>query len=429
MTILAITDIPRMTDLFGRLAQQHQGLVVVSEIHRGIERLESLQPDVVIIQNHLAGLSADILHKHIKSRLGRRKVRFALISAPHLLDVDLSARFEFILDPTLPDEQLELVMQKLFTGKDFTPEPAAQAGQTKPDLSEPKPADKPVTPGPPSLPEQQQITDKTTFASQPDEQLPAPLTYTMPKRPGLKIDSDFSKQLDSNTSELQPDPTPFAYREQELSVKDLHRVPHLVDDHDLPQPWYRRTGVLLVLITLLVVVAVSIYQNNTAQKSTKKQAVLNTQTEAKTAPAPAPPTPQAATTSTNTTGQQLASHGEGRPRTLPAFIPKEGLDPSYGKDNPGWSNYRGQTNEYRIFREKDGTIKAIQVIDRSGVGIQDAFYTSVLKELAGAAAMRSTSSEIKEGYEVRHGEVAGLQLIQYRDAQGGRMRGFVITWP
>lgn len=429
MTILAITDIARMTDLFARLAQQHQGLVVVSEIHRGIERLESLQPDVVIIQNHLAGLSADILHKHIKSRLGRRKVRFALISAPHLLDVDLSARFEFILDPILPDEQLELVMQKLFTGKDLTPEPAPQAVQTRPDLPEPKPADKPVTAGQPALPEQPLITDKTAFAPHSEEDLPEPLTYTMPKRPGLKIDSDFSKQLDNNASDLHPDPMPFAYREQDLSVKDFHRVPHLMHDQDMPQPWYRRTGVLLVVITLFVVVAVSIYQNNTAQKSTQEQAVTNARTDAKTAPAPAPPTPQATATSANTTGQQLASHGEGRPRTLPAFIPKEGLDPSYGKDNPGWSNYRGQTNEYRVFREKDGTIKAIQVIDRSGVGIQDAFYTSVLKEVAGAAAMRSTSSEIKEGYEVRHGEVAGLQLIQYRDAQGGRMRGFVITWP
>ena len=69
------------------------------------------------------------------------------------------------------------------------------------------------------------------------------------------------------------------------------------------------------------------------------------------------------------------------------------------------------------------------MIDRSGAGIQDAFYISVLKELAGATAMRPTSSEIKEGYEIRRGTVAGLELVQYRDAQGGRLRGFVVTWP
>ena len=69
------------------------------------------------------------------------------------------------------------------------------------------------------------------------------------------------------------------------------------------------------------------------------------------------------------------------------------------------------------------------MIDRSGAGIQESFYISILKELAGATAMRPTSSEIKEGYEIRRGDLAGLQLVQYRDAQGGRMRGFVITWP
>ena len=114
MIILAITDIPRLVNLFERLAQQHHGLVVVSEIHRGIERLKSIQPDVVIIQNHLAGLSADILHKHLKSRLGHRKVRFVLISTSDLLDVELSSRFEIIIDPALVDEQIEQQMQRLF---------------------------------------------------------------------------------------------------------------------------------------------------------------------------------------------------------------------------------------------------------------------------------------------------------------------------
>ncbi len=110
-------------------------------------------------------------------------------------------------------------------------------------------------------------------------------------------------------------------------------------------------------------------------------------------------------------------------------MPLSGLDPSYGKEHPGWESYRGATSEYRVFREPDSTIKAIQVIDRSGSGMQESFYISALKELAGATAMRTTSSEIKEGYEIRKGEVAGLQLVQYRDAQGGRLRGFVVTWP
>jgi hypothetical protein len=420
MTILAITDIPRMTDLFGRLAQQHQGLVVVSEIHRGIERLESIHPEVVIIQNHLAGLSADILHKHLKSRLGRRKVRFALISTSESLDVELSSRFELILDPALADEHLEQVMQKLFKTQDTSPLPAQQASLSTPEPSGTATGTESVKADLALIPQQPCSTDKPLFTASADVNLSDSGTYELPKRSGLKIISDFSTQLDTTAIDFQPQPAAPCYREQELSIKDLHRIPHLIDDDDQPQPWYRRTGTLLVITTLVIVVAVSLYQNRTQQQSSTKKTAPETQTGPATAPAPV---------ATSINKQPLESHGAGRPRTLPGFIPKEGLDQNYSKDNPGWESYRGQTNEYRIFREKDGAIKAIQIIDRSGSGIQEAFYTSVLKELAGVAAMRPTSSEIKEGYEVRHGEVAGLQLVQYRDAQGGRMRGFVVTWP
>jgi hypothetical protein len=126
---------------------------------------------------------------------------------------------------------------------------------------------------------------------------------------------------------------------------------------------------------------------------------------------------------------RLPAHGAGRLKTLPSFIPADSADPGYTEDNPGWTSYHGQANEFRIFREQDGTIKALQVIDRSGAGIQDTFYRSILKELAGASAVRTSSSEIKEGYEIRRGAVAGLELVQYRDAKGGRLRGIVITWP
>ena len=39
MDVLVITDIPRMSMLFDQLVQEHTGLVVVSEINRGIEEI------------------------------------------------------------------------------------------------------------------------------------------------------------------------------------------------------------------------------------------------------------------------------------------------------------------------------------------------------------------------------------------------------
>lgn len=427
MDILAITDIPRMTALFERLTRQIPGLTVASEIQRGIEELENRKPELVFIQNHLSGLSADILHKHLKSRLGQRTVRFGLISAPSAIDSDSSTAFEIVLDPAQSDEELEqavlsLLQQKQPAKQSSTQEKTTVSQPGSPEQEQPGLLTQPPVSPPRNVQQQLPLMSDPPVPAESSQEAAAPLTYELPRRPGLSIISDFSKQLDTRSDAVKTEPALFAEREQELRIRDLHQEPHLISDFEQPLPWYRRTAFLLVSGTLLVVVAVSLFQHRSSRTAPASKIASEPKAPA-AAPTPPSVVPQPETK------QALSSHGSGRPRSLPSFIPKEGLDPGYGKDNPGWENYRGQTNEYRVFREKGGTIKAIQVIDRSGAGIQESFYTSTLKELAGATAMRSTSSEIKEGYEIRRGELAGLQLVQYRDAQGGRMRGFVITWP
>lgn len=419
MQIVAITDIPRMTAFFERMVQQYPDLIVVNEIHRGIEELENRKPEVVLIQNHLSGLSADILHKHLKSRLGPHKARFGLISAAATLDVAISAQFETILDPALNDTQLEQALVRILQRQ---PPPGPRDSTT---LNQPAVASAIPDQDPEPALQQQLIPSVAAAPAAADDEPPAdPLTYEMPRRPGLSIISDFSKQLDTRSDAVRTEPALFAEREQELRIRDLHQEPHLITDFEEPQPWYRKTPFILVSVTLVLVVAISLFQHRASLPPKAAPA-------AKPSPAATPP---AAVTAPAVQPQPdlkqgLSSHGAGRPRNLPSFVPREGRDPGYGKENPGWENYHSQTSEYRIFREKDGTIKAIQVIDRSGAGIQESFYISILKELAGATTMRPTSSEIKEGYEIRRGDLAGLQLVQYRDAQGGRMRGFVITWP
>lgn len=446
MTTLVITDIPRISALFEQIAAQRGGLVVVSEIHRGIEELDRHKPRLIILQNHLSGLSADIVQKHLKSRLGKRKVRFALISPSESLDVELSARFEAILDPALSDEQLEQILELLL----LQPERPARTGSAPvtsilelPPITEQEPQLPGLQPESPSSPavavDTVQISpphtatlapDLTSAAPPPDQPLPEPGTYELPRRANISIISAFSQHLDTTAEELDPRPEQFSSRDNDLAIRDLRRAPHLLQEEERPTtPLFRRTGFWLLSGTVALVIIITLIQQRptTPQKSTEELAV-------KTQPAqtvkPPPTISPADPPATPVTGQGgLQSHGGGRPRTLPSFIPQAGIDHSYSKDNPGWERYLGQTSEYRIFREKDHAIKAVQMIDRSGAGIQDAFYISVLKELAGATAMRPTSSEIKEGYEIRRGMVAGLELVQYRDAQGGRLRGFVVTWP
>lgn len=114
---------------------------------------------------------------------------------------------------------------------------------------------------------------------------------------------------------------------------------------------------------------------------------------------------------------------------LPEFIPRVAKDRAYGANNPGWERYRGKVAEFRVLREKDGMIKGIQVIDRGGAGINEAFMKRALQQVANTTAFKAESAELKEGFKIERGKVGEkLQLVSYRDETGGRLRAFVFTW-
>lgn len=433
MTVLAITDIPRMTDLFERLARDRDDLVAVSDIHRGVEELERLKPGVVIIQNHLSGLSADILLKHLKSRIGRRRCRFILISPSETLEVETSGRFEGIMDPAQSDDELCSILDA------FT----HAADQRSGEITELPEAQADVPPRPDRLfqefPPESGSDAASSPAGEPEpatgENLPEPLTYERPRRGARSVMSAFSQHLDNSSEEL---PTPDTTAAPSLS--GYQREPfHLRDDlviTDIEEtlPWYRRSWVAILALTVIMALVVTVYQLRHSPGTATSVPPAESAKPAK----PAPPTPdaaqpaaksQAAHSSTPQTDKPFAAHGTGRPRELPSFVPRDGHDKGYAKEHPGWERYLGQAHEYRVFREKDGAIRSIQVLDRSGAGIQESFYVTMLKGVAGTAAMRPVSSEIKEGYEIRRGDAGGLQVVQYRDAQGGRLRGIVVIWP
>lgn len=453
MPTLVITDIPRISALFEQLKPPRSGLLVVSEIHRGIEELDRLKPNLIIIQNHLSGLSADIVHKHLKSRLGRRKVRFALISASDRLDPELSQRFETIIDPSQDEEDLLQTVTALLNPQrpqatsilDLPPVRDDEPGLFDLNPQQESPSWETEAPAPAAETAVQTPEPAAAVPAAPQEliEVPAPLTYERPRRANQSIISAFSQHLDTSRDGLTaPDQQQLVQREEELAIRDFHLAPHLISDYEEgPAPLHRRPLFWIVTGTVALVLAVTLFQHRPAPKEQlsivpdKERAASRAIPAVPEVPPAAPaqtlqPAPPAAPAPL-APGQErpLQSHGPGRPKTLPSFIPRDGLDRTYGRDNPGWEVYRGTAAEYRIFREKDSTIKAIQVIDRSGAGLQDSYYISILKELAGTTAMQPFSSEIKEGYEIRRGESSGLSLVQYRDAQGGRLRGIVITWP
>lgn len=403
MNILVITDIPRMADLFESLAAEREGLVVVSEIHRGVEELERIKPSAIIIQNHLSGLSAEILLKHLKSHLGRRRCRFALISPSETMDVETSAKFDAIMDPSQSDSELTALLDALA-------EPPERRVKSSGDSA--KPVDGDI-----------QADTSATAQDEDGHLLPEPLTYSPHRRPNLSIISAFSQQLDTRSDELPSEAAPVdaEHPHDELKEKLLqNRDELLITDVEDKTPLWRKGWAQALAATVLLAVAITTYQHkaDVGKPSAKQQPEAEVQ-----------PVQQSLHSSVPSVPGQLATHGSGRPKTLPSFVPKGEQDKGYSKEHPGWENYLGLTSEYRVFRENDGAIKSIQIIDRSGAGIQESYYVAVLKEVAGKTAMRPVSSEIKEGYEIRKGEAGGLQVIQYRDAQGGRLRGIVVVWP
>ena len=430
MTTLVITDIPRIAALAERIAAERDDLLVVGEIYRGIEELERFRPELIIIQNYLSGLSADIVHKHLRSRLHRPKTCFALISPGEGLDARLASQFVAILDPTLADDQFEQQLVALLDRVEGTPDqPIA------PPKDQPSPAAVPASPdqtpygGEPSrtATTTEQVSLRPAALPEPagTEQTEGPseepITYGPLRRPSSTVISPFSQQLDSSAEELDLQPASVIDQRMALPLADQHQeLPSYPDTSDTASPLFRRSSLWVLFGTLALVVVITLIQQRTPAPRVAPMPP---------APASKPPLPTPATPAGTPAATGHQPQPQGRLTALPSFIPQSGINPGYAKDNPGWESYTGQAYEYRVFRAKGRTIKAIQVIDRSGGGIQEAFYAGVLKELSGTSAIRTTSAEIKEGYEIRRGTVDGLNLVQYRDARGGRLRGFVLTWP
>lgn len=359
MTTLVITDIPRISALFEQIAAQQGDLTVVGGLHRGIAALEQRQPDLIIIQNHLSGLSADILRNHVQSRLDRRTARFALISDPGRLETAVSDRFEAILDPALSDEQFALAVARLLSQPGEQVHPATAQGLSTLDL----PTRSQLTPQSGTLTDNVQLSQTPVAPPAPLDPAAGetvPTTYDRPRRPNRSIISAFSQHLDNTADELQPQPAALAEQAGIAATPAVSHAPRPPADE--PQssatPLMQRTGFWLVIGTLVLVVIITLVQ----QWPRQPQPVNLPQPSAPLAP----PDSNSAPLPSAVDEQSQLPPSTGPLGTLPSFIPVADADAAYASDNPGWERYLGQANEFRIFREQNGPIKALQVIDRSG---------------------------------------------------------------
>jgi hypothetical protein len=231
-----------------------------------------------------------------------------------------------------------------------------------------------------------------------------------------------------------------------------------VDSLEVRPTHSKNTSFLLWLVpVVIVVVAVTFLQQQksslTQETSTAKAAApAGIKTEAQP-PSPVPAassspepasSPAAATTpaavptpvekqaapkaTTENPGQKSPVPTNLRLKALPGFIPLQGLDNKFSETHPGWQRFEGKGTEFKVFRESQ-TIKAIQVIDRSGNGMRESFMKNVLSQVARDPVIIVDTSEKKSGYEIQRGRVAEtITAVYYRDEIGGRLCAFVLTW-
>jgi len=463
--LLLITDLARLRDVFEGLADDKNiQLRIASSLEKGAEEIAREKPDVVFVQTHLSGLSADILLMHLKKQLGRKRSRFVLLAAPNQVSEAILAAYKGWLDTSAEDGVLLVELRNLLVSlttraKKSTDEAAPeappeavtelQAASTEPaaDFVSEANADfvpaltAPAEPDPAAAPE-----------PEPEPSLEEQgLTYS--PRPRLTLYSEFNSSFDNAVSSA---PAPEFLAEVAPTLQQSW-TSEPAEPAAFTAPRSKRASFALWLAPVIIaVVAATILQQRKA--STPADPVVTT------SPAPAQQTQlplqqeqlkpvaavekSAAQSIATAPGQMagdkpvMADKPEASPKKdpavsaanvlppakLPDFIPRYGFDKHFGAANPGWERYKGLVTEFKVFRES-GAIKAIQVIDRGGRGVPESFMKGVLKQVADKPLFTLETSEKTDGYQIQRGYLApNLKIIYYRDADGEKLRAFVLNW-
>ncbi|ABL00846.1 hypothetical protein [Pelobacter propionicus] len=455
--LLLITDIPRLRQLFMRLADDpNLRLRVASSLEQGGEEIAADKPAMVFVQTHVSGLSADILLMHLKKRLGRRRTRFVLLAPPDQVNDAVLKLYHSSLDTSQDDFQLlnavhDAIATLAVKGKKraaAVAEPADAApvadavpqAPKEPALQEPLAVDRVDFQISPSAFSPQYAESLSAAAAEPAEPPPVEQGSAYAARPRLSVYSEFTSSLENAVSDARPTELPRELPAEQPSLRDSRQDDAIGIETRPPRPRYARF--LLWFVPLVVVVlAVTLLQHRGSQPKVVDVAPLAPALpgEAAKAPAPATKQPMAGADASAAARAHVSSIDQAKgqapppfvaPRltTLPSFVPRDGLDKKYGAANPGWERYMGLVTEFKVFRE--GTaIKAIQVIDKGGRGIPEGFMKSALAQLAGNSPFVQDSSEKRDGYQIQRGRLAAnLNAVFYRDAQGGGLRAFVVTW-
>lgn len=473
--LLLITDVARLRKIFGRLTEDKNiRLRVVNNLERGAEEIAIEKPDVVFVQTHLSGLSADILLMHLKKQLGRKRSRFVLLASSAEITDPILKSYQGWLDTSAEDGQLFSDLQTLLVtlsrqpkrgGEPIAQEPVAAADVTPQPVSFAESsalfAPAPVSEAAPASQAGTGLQLRDPEPAVPVSIEPEPsleeqgLTYAPRQR--LTVYSEFNSSFDSAVSST---PEPETLEQATPAPSHDWHDEHIEAVESRPLRSKRGTFLLWLLPVVIAVVGITYLQQQRPAAKPEPAAAITTPA----AVMPVAPPPAAGTVSADrakvsaavpavpaATPQDqerlsdkavLSAIAENRgsknpppaptpgarPTNLPDFIPRSGYDKQFTAANPGWERYKGKVTEFKVLREAQ-SIKAIQVIDRGGQGVPESFMKGVLRQVTKAPDFKTETSEKKEGYEIKRGSIAeNIKVVFYRDENGGKLRAFVLTW-
>jgi len=119
----------------------------------------------------------------------------------------------------------------------------------------------------------------------------------------------------------------------------------------------------------------------------------------------------------------------GNGSAAPAPVSPPPAAEQYAAGHPGWERYQADELEYLVYREH-GRIRAVQVVSRQREAITLPFLNTCIRVSTGQGQHTVQRTELRGSLQVESGTLQnGCEFAVYREAAGGEIRGFVLSFP
>lgn len=361
--ILLIADQARLEQIVTSAAKACNAHVRhISSLHIP-EEAKTEQPAVIFIQNRLSGLSGQILARHLRSVFSSGSAAIILLGEE---PDDAQSSFQPADKCINLSESDSEILRKATDAINDAEKPGTMDGGETPLAAV-------------------EIDDRVSISGGP-----------VPVQEHSPVDSPFLHKLEGALSDLEPVPLRPADEGSNVASSPL-QADEVAEPcfSDGRQGLRHRTWFVLALaVALAASLAFFLGGKGTKGKNSAPAAL---------------------------TGNQLPQGMN----ELPPFVPRQGFDAGYGKGHPGWERYTDSGTEFKIFRQ-NGTIKAMQIIDRSGKGVPAPLIDTVLRQGAGTGRYNIEATGTKSSYIIEKGSAGKTGVIVYRRQSDRQMKAFVL---